>query len=144
VLLDANALFLPVRTGFPLDAEVERECSGAILAVPASVIGELDRLVERGAVGATGARALADRYPIVRAAGRGDDAVLATAQRRHAWVVTADRLLQHRLVRSGITVLVPRDRHRLQKLLPRGAPSARESSRSEGSGARRSLARGNG
>jgi len=114
VLLDANALLLPVRTRFPLEAEVDRASPGARLVVPSSVIDELDRLVARGVPEARGALALAQKFPVVPVEGRGDLAILATAVRLGAWVVTADRALAERLRREGVSVLVPRDRHRLE------------------------------
>lgn len=113
VLVDANALFLPFQQGIRLDEEVERLVGPARLVVPASVRGELDRLVERGVEGATAARDLAGRLPTVESPGRGDSAVLECARHLHAWVVTADRALRRRLVASGISVLFPRDRSRL-------------------------------
>lgn len=114
MLLDANAVFLPVRVGFPLEAEVGRLRPGAVLAVPASVLAELDRLIDRRTPDSAAARALAERYRPTRSSGIGDDAILRTAVRTGAWVVTADRALRERLTAKGITVLSPRDRHRLE------------------------------
>jgi rRNA-processing protein FCF1 len=115
-------LFLPVRTGFPLEAEVERHQPGAVLGVPSSVLRELDRLVGRATPGATAARALAARFRVVTAPGGGDQAVLEVAVRTGAWVVTADQTLRTRLNRHGIGVLAPRDRHRLEAHPPRRTP----------------------
>jgi rRNA-processing protein FCF1 len=130
VLLDANALFLPIRVGFPLEAEVERHRPGAILGVPTSVLRELDRLVGRATPGAAAARALAARFRPVTAQGVGDEAVLRAAVRTGAWVVTADRALRARLAAHGVGVLAPRDRHRLEPHAPRpaSAPSSRDRS----------------
>jgi rRNA-processing protein FCF1 len=114
VLLDTNALFLPVRTRFPLEAEVDRLCPGAFIAVPESVLGELDRLILRDTPGAAAARALGAKYRRLSSAGTGDDAVVRAAVQYRAWVVTSDRALRERLSREGVTVLSPRDRHRLQ------------------------------
>jgi uncharacterized protein len=130
VLLDANALFLPVRVGFPLEAEVARWRPGAKLAVPTSVLHELDRLSERGTPEASAARALAARYPSLRSPGTGDDAIVRVAVRAGAWVVTADRDLRGRLRERGVTVLSPRDRHRLElhrgiRTPPRGSRQRR-------------------
>jgi rRNA-processing protein FCF1 len=127
VLLDTNALFLPVRTGFPLVAEVERHHPGATLGVPTSVLRELDRLVGRATPGAAAARALAARFRAVTAQGVGDEAVLKVAVRTGAWVVTADRALRARLTARGVGVLSPRDRHRLEPYSPRpvSVPSRR-------------------
>jgi rRNA-processing protein FCF1 len=89
--------------------------------VPSSVVGELERLVRDSTPGAVAARALADRFERAEIVARGDSGVVEAAERLRAWVVTADRALQARLVRRGITVLGPRDRSRLE-VLP-GAPS---------------------
>ena len=114
MLLDTNALFLPARAGFPLDAEIARLVPSARVVVPVSVLAELDRLVARRARGAPAARALAERYPTTAARDEGDAAIVDLAVRRRAIVVTADRALQERLARRGVAVLVPRDRHRLE------------------------------
>jgi rRNA-processing protein FCF1 len=140
VLLDTNALLLPVGRGFPLDREIDRHFPGARVELPRSALAELDRLVARDVPRASAARALARRYPIAASRGAGDDAILATAARRRAVVVTADRELAARLVERGITVLVPRDRHRLEALP--GRPTVRPRRRSEGP--KRSRRRGNG
>ena len=114
VLLDANALMLPFRGGFPLMAEVERLVPGASVEVPASVLTELEELRRRGVAFAGAARDLAGRFPATPTSGQGDDAVLRAARRVGAVVVTADRGLAERLRRAGGSVLVPRDRHRLE------------------------------
>lgn len=118
--MDANALFLPFQQGLPLLDEIERLLGPVDVAVPSSVLGELDRLVERDVPASALARELARRLTEVPAPGRGDDAVRACALARHAWVVTADRALRRRLVASGVSVLYPRDRARLD--LERGEP----------------------
>jgi rRNA-processing protein FCF1 len=121
VLLDTNSLFLPVRSRFPLEAEVERCCPGAELAVLSTTVAELGRLVRDGVAGSAAAQEYAGRFPVVAASGRGDDAVVAAAVARAAAVVTADRNLADRLVARQVTVLVPRDRHRLHALAGRPA-----------------------
>ncbi len=129
VLLDTNAALLPFRTGVPLAAEVERLVPGAELAVPDAVRGELDRLVERGEPHAAAARALVGPLRTVRVDERGDRAVRAAALALGAPVVTADRLLARRLRTDGVTVIVPRDRARLE--LQPGAPAPPPSVRRE-------------
>jgi rRNA-processing protein FCF1 len=105
---------LPVRTRFPLVTEVGRIRPGARLLVLSSVLSELDRLGARGVPGARAAAAFAKTFPVVPTGSRGDPAIVEEAVRRHAWVVTADRALAERLRRAGVSVLVPRDRHRLE------------------------------
>ena len=121
-MLDTNALLLPIRSHFPLEAEVDRLYPGAELAVPSSAFEELERLRARGISGAPAALKLALRYPAVPVEGRGDAAILAIAVRDRALVVTADRALAGRLQRAGLPVLVPRDRSRLE-LRPARRPS---------------------
>jgi uncharacterized protein len=122
VILDTNALFLPVRRGFPLEAEIDRQLPGARPAVPSSALEELDRLAATLTADARTARQLADRFPVVRTEHAGDDGILDVAVRLQAVVVTADRALQRRLRDKGVSVLIPRDRHRLE-LRPGAAPS---------------------
>jgi rRNA-processing protein FCF1 len=105
---------LPVRSGFPLEAEVERLVPGARLLVADSTLREFDRLVARATPGAVVARDLARRLVRVAAKGEGDEAVIEVAVRKGATVVTADRALGARLRRRGVGVLAPRDRHRLE------------------------------
>ena len=136
VLLDTNALFLPVRVGFPLESEVDRLVPGTRMAVAASTVRELDRLIGRRTAGAIAARALADRFRRAETALEGDEAIVELAVRRAWLVVTADRELQRRLAERGIAVLVPRDRHRLELRPGRSArdqaPRARRAARGNG------------
>jgi rRNA-processing protein FCF1 len=121
VVLDTNLLFLTVRAGFPLEQEVERLFPGARLLVPASVVAELEGLARSLTPGAMAARALAARYEIVPTQARGDDGVIEAAASTGAGVATADRELRRRLGVRGITILTPRDRHRLEVVRARAA-----------------------
>jgi rRNA-processing protein FCF1 len=114
VLLDTNALFLPIRTGFPLEAEIARLVPGARVVLASSGRRELDRLAARATPGAAGARALAAKFASVPAAAEGDAGVIEAAVRERAIVLTADRALQDLLRSRGLAVLAPRDRHRLE------------------------------
>ena len=95
-------------------AEIDRLVPGARILIAASGIRELDRLKDRATPGAAGARALAEKFARTPARAEGDDAVAEVALRKRAIVVTADRGLQERLRASGISILAPRDRHRLE------------------------------
>ncbi|MGA9840643.1 MAG: PIN domain-containing protein [Thermoplasmata archaeon] len=145
-MLDTNALFLPVRVGFPLESEIDRLFPGAKVVIADSGIRELDGLVEGRSPGAAGARSLARRFSPIPVRKRGDDAVVEAAVREHAVVVTADRGLQERLRRRGVTVLVPRDRHRLEVLPPRtsGRSAQRPVARAADKSTARTRRRGNG
>ncbi|MCI4367983.1 MAG: hypothetical protein L3K09_00240 [Thermoplasmata archaeon] len=123
--MDANALFLPFSLGILLGDEAERLLGPVDLAVPSSVRLELETLVARKAPAAEAARELSKRFPTVRAAGRGDGAVLAAAVRRQAVVVTADRGLALRLREVGVPVLKPRGPGRLALALPRRGSTSR-------------------
>ena len=129
MFLDTNALFLPVRVGFPLEREVDRLAPGAELVVLSSTVRELDRLVARATPGAPAARALAERYRRIEGAGRGDTAVVRAAGRWSAGVVTADRALRQRLMAAGADVLYPRDRHRLERFVAPRSPAASSEAR---------------
>ena len=127
VLLDTNALLLASRVRFPLESEIHRWRPGARILVPNSVLGELERLEERGVPGARVAAALARRYAHLPSTSRGDRAIVECAVRHRAWVVTADQELATALRSRGVNVLSPRDRHRLE--LHRGRPNAPRPSR---------------
>ena len=146
MLLDTNALFLPIRSGFPLEAEIDRLFPGARVLVADSGVRELDRLVDRSTPGAAAARSLAERFVRTVAASEGDEAVVEVAVREGAIVVTADRELQTRLGRRGIPVLAPRDRHRLELRPGRSRPAVQRDARARRSrnSPRRSRSRGNG
>ncbi len=133
MVLDTNILFLVVRSGFPLEEEVDRLLPGAHLLVPASVIGELDGLAKSLTPGAMAARALSDRFTVLLTREHGDDGVIEAAIAAHAAVVTADRELRRRLAVRGIMALVPRDRHRLE-VVPGRTPPPSRSRRSPGTG----------
>jgi len=141
VLLDANALFLPFRSGLPLTDEIERLCPGAAVRVPSPVLRELDGLVDRGIRGAALARDLARSFAGLAATGRGDAAVVRAAVATGGCVLTADRVLARRLLDRGVSVLVPRDRSRLELRrgrlpapAPKHAPAGRARRRERDSG----------
>ncbi|MCI4323841.1 MAG: hypothetical protein L3K03_07495 [Thermoplasmata archaeon] len=113
VLLDTNALFLPFRERFPLEAELTRVVPGSEVRVPAPVRREIARLVAAGRPGAAVAAEFAGRFPSVPGPGEGDVAILGIARRLRAAVVTADAGFRDRLLAAGIPVLSPRGLHRL-------------------------------
>ncbi len=114
LLLDANLLLRAARPGFLWQPEAERLLGPHRIAVPASVLREVDRLVLRGVSGARTASTIARTFPSAPGPGEGDDAIVMLAVRRHATVLTADRVLARRLSEAGLDVLVPRDRTRLE------------------------------
>lgn len=119
-------MFWPFTHGVRFAPELERLFpAGARLWVPSSAAGELARLERRGVAGAKLARSLAETLPTLPVDGHGDDAILAAALSHRAVVATADRALAARVRASGGSVLVPRDRARLELLGPRAAVGAR-------------------
>jgi rRNA-processing protein FCF1 len=122
VVVDTNILFLVIRAGFPLEAEVDRVLPGSELLVPESVVAELEGLAKSLIPGAMAAQALAERCTVVPTRTRGDDGVIEAAVTTQSWVATADRELRRRLTLRGVTSLVPRDRHRLEVVHGRPAP----------------------
>ena len=125
VVIDANGWFLPVRSGTDLRAELERLVPGARTAVPDRILDELHRLRERGVSGASVAFELARKAVPIPTGTRGDDSVLEAAHRLQSCVLTADRALIGRALKGGLSVLVPRDRTRLQLRRPPAVPRPR-------------------
>jgi rRNA-processing protein FCF1 len=110
VLLDCNALLLPFRERFPLDAAIASVAPEARVAVTESVLGELERLADAGTAGARPALQRARKLPGVPSAGTGDAGLLRTAVRERAWVLTGDVGLLRRLRAAGVPTLRPRGR----------------------------------
>ncbi len=110
-LVDTNVLLLVSRRRFPLAELAESGRYGRLeLRIPEGVLRELAALVRRGTPGARTAQLLAQRWPIVRHDGTGDDAIVAVAQHHRCAVVTNDRALAARLRHLGVDTLVPRGR----------------------------------
>ena len=126
VLADTNAMFWPFTHGVRFAPELQRLFPGGTrLLVPSSAAGELARLERRGVVGAKLARALAETLPTLPVGGRGDDGIVHAAAEHGAVVATADRGLATRLRKAGLSVVVPRDRARLELLGPKAPAAAR-------------------
>jgi len=112
VVLDTNALMMPVECDCRVFEEVERVVGtdDVDYVVPATVVAELEKLSEGGGTGATAARVgrdLADRCRVVATdEGYADDAVVALADREGTdYAVTNDRPLRDRLLGCGVRVL---------------------------------------
>lgn len=139
VLLDTNALFLPFTRRFPLEREVGRLMEGARVGVPQSVLGELDRLVQRARPHARAARTYADRFPLVPTDLKGDAALETLARDLGACIVTADAELRRRLYAKGMKVLFPRGEKHLEFV--QGPRPSRSRARPSGSRATHSRAK---
>jgi rRNA-processing protein FCF1 len=133
VLVDANALLLPFTSHFRLEEEIYQQVDGARIRVPSSVLGELERVANRGIPNARAAREFARRFDIVPTEMQGDDALVDLGRRLKAWVLTGDRALRTRLLDAGVPVLFPRGKSHLDRavssprprLAPRGLPRRR-------------------
>jgi rRNA-processing protein FCF1 len=119
VVLDTNALMMPVECDIrPLD-ELDRLLDGPACVVPRAVLAELDDLAAGSGEEATAARVgrdLADDYcqPREATASYADDAVLELAQTDDvSHVVTNDQPLRTRLLDAGIPVISLRGRNKL-------------------------------
>ncbi|MFB6081119.1 MAG: PIN domain-containing protein [Haloferacaceae archaeon] len=109
VVLDTNALMMPVECDCRLFEEVERVVGDAPdYVVPATVVAELDDLAAGRGTEATAARVgrdLVDRCRVVETdESYADDAVLACGERA-AYVVTNDRPLRDRLLDRDVRVI---------------------------------------
>ena len=124
VVLDTNALMMPVEADCRLFDELERvlgEPAAALTPlVPRAVVAELDRLAEGTDAAARAARVgrdLAERCRVVETEEPyADDAVLALARERDALVVTNDRPLRDRLLDEGVRAAGVRGRDTLAEI----------------------------
>jgi len=121
VVLDTNALMMPVELDVRLFDELERLTgrppAALDLLVPRAVVDELERLSGGSDAAARAARVgrdLVGRCRVVETDEQyADDAVLALAAARDALVVTNDRPLRDRLRDDGVRVAAVRGRDTL-------------------------------
>ena len=110
VILDTNALMMPVECGVRTFEEVDRLVTDADLVVPAAVVAELEKLREGASEEATAAavgRDLAERCRVVEThESYADDAVVELASGEFdGYVVTNDRPLRERLAERAVRVI---------------------------------------
>ena len=124
VVLDTNALMMPVECSVRLFEELDRLLDAVDPVVPESVLTELDRLAtenggEEGTAASVG-RDLAERCSVVEADPTdADDAVVAIAQRDGIdFAVTNDRPLRNRLLDADVPVISLRGQHKLAIIQP--------------------------
>lgn len=119
VILDTNAILLPFTEGTRVEELLEELVGVHTVHVPTSVVNELNHLSQNGGElgrAAKMALKLAHRY-IAEPTGRmGDDGILEVARRLKGVVVSNDRKLQAECQKSGLQVLVSRERGRLALL----------------------------
>ena len=119
VILDTNALMMPVELDVRVFDELDRLVGDADLVVPRPVIAELEKLRDAGngeaATAAAVGRDLADRCREVgSAASYADDAVVELADGVDGYAVTNDRPLRDRLLERGVRVIGLRGRTTLE------------------------------
>ena len=119
VILDTNALMMPVELDVRVFEAVDRLVGDADLVVPEPVVAELEKLRDSGTgTEATAAAVGRDLVSRCRVVGTGesyaDDAVLELAAGDGDYAVTNDRPLHDRLLERGVRVIGLRGRTTLQ------------------------------
>jgi len=116
VVLDTNALMMPVECGVRVFEELDRLLDDPDLVTPEAVVAELEKLAAGAGEEATAAsvgRDLAERCRVVETTEQyADDAVVELAAggadadaRFDGYVVTNDRPLRERLLARGVRVI---------------------------------------
>ncbi len=118
VVLDTNALMMPVECDVRLFDELDRLLDGPDRLVPQAVVDELANLSEGNGTEATAASVgydLATDRCEVRAteATYADDAVLELAAEAATHVVTNDQPLADRALQAGVSVISLRGKNKL-------------------------------
>jgi len=123
VVVDTNALMMPVECDVRLFDELDRLLDGPELITPQAVIDELEKLSDGAGKEATAASVgqdLATRCETIGTdADYADDAVLELAQAKEAsHVVTNDGPLKKRLLDAGVSVISLRGQNKLAVTQP--------------------------
>ncbi len=116
VILDTNAILMPFTEGTRLEELLDAVLPAHTLHVPTSVVSELKNLMKnRGELGRAAKMALkfSERCKPEPTGRMGDDGILEVARRLGGVVVTNDKLLQTECQKSGLQVLVAREKGRL-------------------------------
>lgn len=116
VVLDTNAILLPFTQGTRLEELLDEFLGTHTMHVPTSVISELKNLMKnQGELGRAAKMALklSERCKPEPTGRMGDDGILEVARRLGALVVTNDRKLQAECQKSGLQVIVAREKGRL-------------------------------
>ena len=118
VVLDTNALMMPVECNVRVFEELDRLLGEYDAVTPQAVVDELDKLADGAGEAATAASVGLDLVERVRvrdtAASYADDAVVELAQADGVThVVTNDKPLQQRLRGAGVSVISLRGKNKL-------------------------------
>ncbi len=110
VVADTNSLLMPFQWRINIDAELSRLLGAYRVVVPDVVLSELRGMKAKEA---RSALALAERYDIVRAEGRGDEAILSLAKKLGAYLLTNDKELRKKAGAEGVRVIYLKARSHL-------------------------------
>jgi rRNA-processing protein FCF1 len=102
VVLDTNALLMPFEMRINLDLAVSSLLGDVRMVVPGAMVGELKNLDNKYAKAAL---QLARKYETYRTEATGDDAIVETALRLNAYVLTNDKELRRRLRSLRIPII---------------------------------------
>lgn len=109
VILDTNALMMPFKKNIDIENSLIEILGNYEIIVLSSVINELKNLVKKGSWQAKSALMFAKRYKILDVKEKGDFAIITTAVKLKAVVVTNDKNLRKELRENGINVITLRD-----------------------------------
>lgn len=122
VVLDTNALMMPVECDIRLFDELDRLLDSPTPLVPRPVVAELERLADGTGEPARAARVGRDLLARCERrdtdAGYADDAVLELAVAEGAPAVTNDQPLRERLLDAGVSVIGLRGKNKLELTQP--------------------------
>ena len=117
VILDANALMMPVQYGVDVEREVKRLLGACEILVPSTVAQEINHLKEQGGKTREAARVaqqLIERFRVVGTNGWGDQSIINLAREVKGIVVTNDKMLRGELRKIKIPVIYLRGNNRLE------------------------------
>jgi len=110
VVLDTNALLMPFEVHMNLDLALRSLLGDVRVVVPGPMVGELKNLENKHAKAAL---MLARKYEIFQTETMGDDAIVETALRLDAYVLTNDKELRRRCRSLRIPIVYLRSNHHL-------------------------------
>ena len=111
VVLDTNALLMPFEIHMNIDLALSSLLGDVRVVVPGPMVGELKNLENNKH--AKAALMLARKYEIFQTEATGDDAVVETALRLDAYVLTNDKELRRRCRSLRIPIVYLRSNHHL-------------------------------
>jgi rRNA-processing protein FCF1 len=117
VLLDSNAILMLFEFSIDLEGELTRLFGKFKIIIPRSVINELQFLSEhekgRKKFIAKPALKLIEKYEIVGADGKGDQAILELVKKLHCVVLTNDKKLRNKIKKLSLHTVYLRGKSKL-------------------------------